>query len=116
MMIVGRIDPRTLSDRLANRESLLLLDVREPFERAIATISVTPDAFELAIPMREIHDRLDEIRNAAEGREIIVYCHHGQRSLIASRWLAIRGVEGLHNLEGGIDAWSTTVDLTTPRY
>jgi sulfur-carrier protein adenylyltransferase/sulfurtransferase len=116
MMSVGRIDPRTLSDRLATHEPLLLLDVREPFERAIATIPVTPDALELTIPMREIHDRLDEIRTVAEGRQTVVYCHHGQRSMVAARWLAMRAVEGLHNLEGGIDAWSTSVDPATPRY
>jgi rhodanese-related sulfurtransferase len=116
MMNVGRIDPRTLSNRLGTDEPLLLLDVREAFERELATISVPPNVRELAIPMGQIHARLDDIRNAAEGRQTVIYCHHGQRSMVAARWLAMRSVEGLYNLEGGIDAWSTDADPSTPRY
>jgi rhodanese-related sulfurtransferase len=31
-------------------------------------------------------------------------------------WLARRGVEAVHNLEGGIDAWSERVEPGVPRY
>lgn len=116
MTTVGRIDPRTLNDRLRAREPLLLLDVREPLERDLATIPVPAGIPEIAIPMAAIQARLEEIQAAAVGRETVVYCHHGQRSMVVARWLAARGMTGLLNLEGGIDSWSTTVDKALPRY
>ena len=58
----------------------------------------------------QVPARLDEIRAQAAGRVLVVYCHHGVRSLHAPRWLSARGVAGEANLDGGIDAWSRAVD------
>jgi rhodanese-related sulfurtransferase len=112
---VGRIAPEALVARMASGEPIALLDVREPFERDLATIP-PGRAVELAIPMGEIPARIDEVARVAEERPTVVYCHHGQRSMVVARWLAARGVGGLLNLEGGIDAWSTDADPSTPRY
>ena len=112
---VGHITPEALVSRLASGEPLALLDVREPFERDLATIPPR-GALELAIPMGEIPARIDEVTRLAEDRPIVVYCHHGQRSMVVARWLSARGVAGLLNLDGGIDAWSTDADPSTPRY
>ena len=73
------------------------------------------EAIELAIPMREITSRLVEIREASEVAPLVVYCHHGVRSMTAARWLAEQGVS-CWNLVGGIDAWSSQVDPSTPVY
>jgi rhodanese-related sulfurtransferase len=112
---VTHVGPADLLARLARAEPLALLDVREPFERDLATIP-RAGAVELAIPMGEIPARIEEIARAAEDRAVVVYCHHGQRSMVVARWLAARGVWNLHNLDGGIDAWSTEADPSTPRY
>lgn len=101
--------------RIAAGEPLALLDVREPFERDLATIP-SGTAVELEIPMGEIPARIDEVARVAERIPTVVYCHHGQRSMVVARWLAARGVGNLLNLDGGIDAWSTDADPSTPRY
>uniref|UniRef100_UPI00359FA028 rhodanese-like domain-containing protein n=1 Tax=Neisseria dentiae TaxID=194197 RepID=UPI00359FA028 len=47
---------------------------------------------------------------------IVVYCHHGVRSLHTAMYLADAGFDELYNLQGGIDAWSLQVDPAVPRY
>ena len=97
-------------------ESPLLLDVREPWEFALAAIHV--DGLRtLHIPMNEIPGRLDEI-NAARGdaQPVVCICHHGMRSAQVVAFLERQGVEGLYNLAGGVDAWSAQVDAAVPRY
>jgi rhodanese-related sulfurtransferase len=113
---VGHIAPDALEARMASGEPLALLDVREPFERDLASIPVQGGAVALAIPMGEIPARMDEVARVAGERPVVVYCHHGQRSMVVARWLSARGVHNLLNLDGGIDAWSTAVDPSTPRY
>jgi rhodanese-related sulfurtransferase len=113
---VGHITPEALNIRMASGEAVALLDVREPFERDLATIPRHAGVVELAIPMGDIPARMDEVAEVAADRQVVVYCHHGQRSMVVARWLAARGIWGLHNLDGGIDAWSTAVDPSTPRY
>ncbi|HEY2155484.1 MAG TPA: rhodanese-like domain-containing protein [Isosphaeraceae bacterium] len=113
---VGHVTPEALNSRMASGEPVALLDVREPFERDLATIPRHAGVVELAIPMGDVPARMDDVARVAEDRHVIVYCHHGHRSMVVARWLAARGVGGLLNLDGGIDAWSTEVDPSTPRY
>lgn len=105
---IRSISARELAERIANGESPSIIDVREPFEWQIAKI---PGA--RLIPMRDVMSHVDELRGAPE---TIFYCHGGVRSLRVARDLAVAGVRGLVNLEGGIDAWSRDVDPTVPRY
>jgi rhodanese-related sulfurtransferase len=93
----------------------LLLDVREPWELQTASIggSGAADAPVVAIPMREVPARLDEINR---GRSVICICHHGMRSLQVALYLEQQGFGDVINLEGGIDAWSSEIDPGVPRY
>jgi rhodanese-related sulfurtransferase len=75
-----------------------VLDVRTPEETAAGVI-----AGAALIPMDEIEARIDEIPR--DGRPILVYCAAGGRSAAVCEHLSQRGVEGLHNLEGGFGAW-----------
>jgi rhodanese-related sulfurtransferase len=113
---VPSITPADLARRLGAGEWLALLDVREDFERAIGSIPLPSGTIDLHIPMGQVPARADEVREAAAERPVVVYCHHGVRSMVVARWLAARGVADLLNLEGGIDAWSLQVDPTVPRY
>ncbi len=115
-MSVARIDPFALKARFDAGEPLVLLDVREAFERDIATISVPITVVEIAIPMREITSRIDELTSLANGRTVVVYCHHGQRSMVAARWLDATRLADVANLEGGIDLWTARIDPSTPSY
>lgn len=51
-----------------------------------------------------------------DGRPVVVYCHHGMRSLRATSWLRARGLERAWSMAGGIHAWSTRVDPGVPTY
>ena len=104
-------------ERLDRGDALTVLDVREDDERAYASIHLPPGVIDLHIPLGEVSERFEEIREAAvSNRPLVVYCHHGQRSMVAATWLARRGVGDVHNLEGGIDAWSTRGDPKVRRY
>jgi rhodanese-related sulfurtransferase len=108
--------PRSLRDRLAAGEPLTLLDVREPRERTYCAIAVPATARDVHIPMRQVPAQLEALRQAAARGPLVVYCHHGVRSLAVAEWLADRGLRGIANLTGGIDAWSLEADASVPRY
>jgi rhodanese-related sulfurtransferase len=113
---VPEIPSRDLRQRLDRGESLTLLDVREPSERAFCSITVPPPSGDLHIPMREIPARLDDIQGALARGPLVVYCHQGIRSRNVADWLAERGLTGILNLRGGIDAWSLEADPSVRRY
>ena len=113
-MELGTISPKLLDKKLLSGEKLTLIDVREHHEREICSIQVPQGVVDLHIPMAEVQARLSEIRECPA--PIVVYCHHGIRSMVVARWLAARGVAGLWNLDGGIDSWSSDVDPTVPTY
>jgi rhodanese-related sulfurtransferase len=93
-----------------------LLDVREPRERTFCAILVPATARDLHIPMREIPAHVEELKEVAARGPLVVYCHHGIRSMAVAEWLAERGLTGILNLAGGIDAWSIEVDPRVARY
>jgi len=97
-------------------EPPLLLDVREPWEFALAAIHV--DGWRtLHIPMNEIPGRLEELASARVGAQpVVCICHHGMRSAQVVAFLEREGVEAVYNLAGGVDAWSEQVDARVPRY
>jgi rhodanese-related sulfurtransferase len=110
------LDAKTIRARLDAGALGALLDVREPAERAFASIAVPPGVVDLFVPMREVSSRIDEIREALARGPMAVYCHHGVRSMAVARWLAAQGIGPIVNIGGGIDAWSIAVDPGVPRY
>lgn len=95
----------TPAELAARGDDVLLLDVREPWEAAIASLPGS-----VLVPLGSLDDAMIET-----GRPIVVYCHHGVRSLTARDKLAERGIPAL-SLAGGIDAWSREIDDSVPRY
>ena len=94
------------------RPGVLLLDVREPWECALAPLAVD-GAATLCMPMADVPARLGEL---AAGRTLVCVCHHGVRSLQVAHFLERAGFSAVHNLAGGVDAWSREVDPAVPRY
>jgi adenylyltransferase/sulfurtransferase len=84
-----------------------LLDIREPWEWSLARIG-DPQL----LPMGSLEE---ECASLDRGRELVVYCHHGARSIVAVDWLRARGFRA-RNLAGGIDRWSREIDPSVPRY
>ncbi|MGH8667926.1 MAG: rhodanese-like domain-containing protein [Burkholderiales bacterium] len=89
------------------RERPVLLDVREPWEVQIGAIPGS-----LHVPMGEVPARAAEI---GAGRPVVAICHHGGRSMQVGLFLEKNGYK-VHNLAGGVDAWSRTVDPSMPVY
>jgi rhodanese-related sulfurtransferase len=113
---VPELSPRALRERLDAGGALTLLDVREPRERAFCSIHVAEPTCDLHIPMRQVPSHLEELAAAVARGPLVVYCHHGVRSMAVAEWLIERGLGGILNLQGGVDAWSREVDSTVPRY
>ena len=102
------ITPEALAERFATGATPTLLDVREPYEWAIARL---PEA--RLVPLDALPD---VVHTLDPDQELIVYCHHGMRSAAAVAWLREQGFEKARNLTGGIDRWSREVDPSTRRY
>lgn len=84
-----------------------LVDCRRPSEWEIGHL---PGA--VLIPLDEIADRTGELD---PGRPVLVYCHHGVRSINAAMILESAGFSA-DSMRGGIDAWSQRIDPTVTRY
>ena len=104
-----QITPGEVKQRLDAGEKMRLLDVREMFEYQQARI----EGSEL-IPMRSVPLALPAFQ--AEDARLIVFCHHGMRSLQVVNWLREQGIERCSSMEGGIDRWSLEIDPSVPRY
>ena len=102
------ITPVELSAALAAGALIDLVDVREPTEWATCRL----EGARLA-PLSCLGDALPSFRH---GREVVLYCHHGMRSLTALRRLEEAGIGRVRSLAGGIDRWSREVDPSVPRY
>lgn len=90
------------------REALVLLDVREPWEREIAMIEES-----VHIPLSRLGDGLTGIDPR---RLVVTYCHRGTRSVSARLLLRAAGYGAVKNLVGGIDAWAELHDQGMKRY
>jgi rhodanese-related sulfurtransferase len=103
--------PQDIQRRIDAGEPLVLIDVREPEEFAITRIEGAT-----LIPMRTIPGNLQQLEGKADEATLIVFCHHGVRSMNVVSWLRQQGVDACQSMAGGIDAWSSLVDPSVPRY
>jgi rhodanese-related sulfurtransferase len=103
-----QIDPREVKRRLDAGEQLLLVDVREPWEFDLCRIVGAK-----LVPLGSVPSNLPVFD---QDDEVVIYCHHGKRSLDAVVWLRQQGVEGARSMAGGIERWSREIDPAVPRY
>jgi rhodanese domain protein len=108
-MDIVQLSPLALKIWMDEGRAFRLLDVRTDEEAAICSL---PDA--VHIPMNLIPLRQNELPD--DGVPLVVYCHHGIRSLHTAMYLADAGFENLYNLQGGIDAWAAEIDGNMMRY
>ncbi|MFN6133578.1 MAG: rhodanese-like domain-containing protein [Synechococcaceae cyanobacterium] len=103
-----------LQDRLRQDDDLLVIDVREDSELALARL---PHPV-LHLPLSRAAEWLDSLTSQVpSGQPLAVICHAGVRSWQFGCWLLQeRGYTAVWNVEGGIDAWSRLVDPSVPRY
>jgi adenylyltransferase/sulfurtransferase len=102
------IEPREVKAKLDRGEAFLLVDVREPHEHALCRIEGAR-----LVPQGSVPANLALFE---EAEDVVVYCHHGIRSLNVAAWLCAQGVERVRSMAGGIERWSCEVDPAVPRY
>lgn len=105
---IKEIDVHAFDVLRRSGESFQLIDVREPYEYAIAQMEGE------LIPLKSISEFAHRI---PKDRKVIVHCRSGVRSAKAIRELEEKfGFDNLYNLKGGILAWAKEIDTTTPVY
>lgn len=108
--MIPQIRVEELSAKLQAGEPIYLVDVRQPNEYEYCHL---PDS--QLIPLSELPSRVDEV-DPPEGSLVVVYCHHGVRSLSGAAILQQAGFSNVASLAGGIEAWSLRVDSSVARY
>ena len=104
---IPQISVKELKSRIDSGEEIYLIDVREPFEYAIANLGGK------LIPQNDVAQRLGEIDR---DREVIVHCKGGVRSQKIAEYLKQQGYQRVINVAGGILAWADQVDPTMKKY
>ena len=105
-----QIHPATVAKKLEDGEPVYLLDVREPWEHEHCRLEN-----DVLIPLGELMDRIPEVE-VPSNATIVVYCHHGVRSLSGAAILEMNGFKDAYSLAGGIEAWSVLIDPKVLRY
>jgi len=106
--MIPQIQPTDLKKLLDAGAPVLLVDVRQPEEHAYCALPGS-----VLIPLGELAARVGEVEPGEA--TVVVYCHHGVRSLSGAALLRRAGIEA-SSLAGGIDRWAQTVDPGVPRY
>jgi rhodanese-related sulfurtransferase len=103
------INPESVRELSERGAPFTLLDVREPWEFETARIQGAK-----LMPMGDVPSRAHQELDPED--HIVVYCHHGVRSMNVTAWLRQQGFEKAQSMAGGIDAWSRAVDPKVPVY
>jgi sulfur-carrier protein adenylyltransferase/sulfurtransferase len=104
----SEISPAELALRIQRGDDFDLIDVREPYEAQIASISGAR-----LIPLATLPSAFASLEPA---RDIVVMCKSGKRGAEAARSLQQAGFLRVSNLSGGILRWSRDVDPLVPTY
>lgn len=101
-------DVKELNEWLKQPNPPCILDVREKWETDICKLDNS-----LHIPLTNLAQRIEEL---PESGNIVVYCHHGVRSLQAAALIRMSRNQTALSLRGGIHAWAEQVDSTMKTY
>jgi len=105
------ITPGEVKKKLDSGDRLFLIDVRQPEEHQIARINGSQ-----LIPMNTVPAAIQQLEAQSDEGTLVVFCHHGVRSLNVVNWLRAQGIADCQSMSGGIDRWSLEIDLSVPRY
>ena len=104
---VRPLSPKELRAMMDRGEKVEIFDVRPPSERERASLKE-------ATPLDE--KGIAKLESLPKDTPLVFLCHHGSRSRQAAEQVLGRGYTKVFNLDGGIEAWSQTVDKSVPRY
>lgn len=105
-----------LAEKLQSDERFILLDVRELSELNYAKLADT--RLEVTPLSRLAREGVNALSESARSQDAVIYvlCHHGNRSMQVTAWLAGQGWKNVFNVRGGIDAYAREVDQTVGLY
>jgi len=102
------IAPAEVAALIQSGVKFLFVDVREKWEHEASRIEGA-----VLFSMRDIPASLSRLASA---ERVVLFCHHGIRSLDAAAWLREQGVRGVRSMSGGIERWAAEIDPRVPRY
>lgn len=102
-----KINVIELNELMKKEKSIYILDVRGVSEFEFANLGG------VNIPLLQISEF---IGRESRDKKIYCLCHHGVRSAMACSFLMEHGYNNVINIEGGIDAWTLSIDSKVPRY
>ena len=105
-----------VAQKRANGDDFVLLDVREPNELLYANLGENVLIAPLSELVRQGPTALPKEVSANKEAEIVVMCHHGNRSAQVTAWLRQQGWTNVFNLDGGIEAYAIAIDPAVGRY
>jgi rhodanese-related sulfurtransferase len=114
--MIPEITVEELAEKLKTSAQFILLDVREPWELALAQIK---DRRLIVSPMSALANQgLQALPEPVlqQDAEIYVLCHHGVRSADVTGWLASQGWTNIFSVAGGIDEYARKIDRTVGSY
>jgi adenylyltransferase/sulfurtransferase len=104
----------TVSDldalRASDPDAFRIIDCREDDEWHLCHIEGAQ-----LVPLSSFAEKVAHWDNN-DTTPVLVYCHHGMRSMQAAQFLRAKGFENSFSVAGGINAWSAEIDPTVPRY
>ena len=99
-----------VKSKLDEQDKFAFVDCRELDEWNLVRIEQAQ-----LLPMSEIQQRIGELDDLRD-EEVVVYCHHGGRSLQVAMWMRQQGFANAKSMAGGIDQWAIQIDSSLPRY
>lgn len=100
-IISGAMPAISWRELAAEKDQVVLIDVRTPEEFAFGTISGA-----INVPLDSLRDRLSEV---PQDRPVVVFCAVGLRGYLALRILTGRGYHNVRNLIGGYKTYSAAI-------
>ena len=97
---VQQITVHELFNRLKSNTPLVLVDVRNPNETADGYIRQA-----VCAPLSQLKGRAQEIIQKGEGREVVVICERGSRSMMGAITFRKAGAPVVYNVTGGMAHW-----------
>ncbi|HKI77912.1 MAG TPA: rhodanese-like domain-containing protein [Ignavibacteriaceae bacterium] len=106
--MIRQLSPKEVKNILERGENIRIIDVREEWEYETAKIENSE-----LMPLSAFNEHITKL-NPEDN--LVISCHHGNRSYRVCAYLVQNGFKRVSNLDGGINAWSQEVDPSIPVY
>jgi len=102
-----RIHPDKVIEQINNNEKVLVVDIRTEYEQSFVSYELKNS---LHIPMDKLFKKesIDKLLEYSD-YEIVLSCHRGFRTLVATAFLQRIGFRNVKSLEGGIAEFAMSV-------